>query len=111
MALTVVDEDVEQHGDGVGDEILVLELAHDGGEMVAVDYTSTVLICVCARVANNAQSMDFDAMAHALSREHLEEEVEDARFPIREAPGDCVELVCVPLGIKEPGHESNHIMW
>lgn len=88
MLLTVVDEDVEQHGDGVGNEILVLQLAHDGGEMVAVDYTSTVFICVRARVANNAQSMDFDAMAHALSREDLEEEVEDARFPIREAPSD-----------------------
>jgi hypothetical protein len=93
-SLTVVDKDIVQDRNQVRNEVLILKMVDDGDDILSFDNSGTVLVGVRTRVANDAQSMDLDAMLLLFGGgDDIEEELEYPRLAIWDSPGHYVMLV------------------
>jgi hypothetical protein len=55
-----------------------LQKIDDGIEMISLDHPRTVLVCICTRVPDQPQDVNFEPLLQAIACQDPEEELKDS---------------------------------
>lgn len=77
--LTIVHENIVKNGDQVWHKALILQMLYERDDILSLDDSSSIRICVSTRVSSNSQSLDLHAVTLLFLRsKDIQEELEDA---------------------------------